>query len=913
MALQAFEPGRRSRRRGKKTASEATPGDGLASPDVITIPSDASPSPDSTVTVKPDTGSVEIEHADGSIVIDPTGASLWQQPDEPDSHDENLALKIDPIELGRIADALLDGIEADKRDRTQWEQMRAKCIELLGIKLEDPKGDVSRSSMGMATSVVRDPTLLESVERFRANAYAELCPAAGPVKVVNFSDDAKSETDQLATDLQRDLNYYLTTTASEYYPDTRYMLWWTGLASGTFKKVYRCPLRQRPVSEYVDGTDLIVPSTATDLKNADRVTHQVKMARHIMRAMQLEGVYRDVNLSEPMQTALGPVAAKIANVGGTAAQPQRVEDQEYTVYECYCRLDVRGYEHKIKGNPTGLPIPYRVTIEETSRQVLEIRRNWDAEDDDELHRPANIPFVPFNYSTGVSRIYGSGLGQMLGNMASALTALLRISIDNGMLSNYPGLLKAKGTGRQLQNEIMVPPGGVAEIDTGGQPIQTVVMGMPFKDISQAVIALIEQTRGVAQRLGGTADLPVGEGKQDAPVGTTLALIEQATKIEGSVHKALHAAQSEEFRLLVKLFRDDPEALWRGNRRPAMGRASDDAAKSARLARFKKALDNCDIVPFADPNVPSDMHRNMMAMGFKQFAAGNPSYDQVKVDRYVSKQMFKIDDATFDSFLAPPTPMQQPPTDPLAMAALELKAQEVQIKREQVQMQAQNAHADRQSKENIEAARLAVKTSDAGAQGQPGPSPIDAQVQEAQRQQQAAELALKHRQQSLNEARLAVDAHNKAADREAKMTTEALKVASTVGIHPDSDAIVDQQIQQMAPFMTPARRGDVGGGMARGGVVDVSADRDIGQVLADVARDPRRAMALKAALDDLMLPEREPTRDGPMSWSVGMLPSVRPPTVRVPTPTEDIDREIEHALALANTLRRPASSLLPTHR
>lgn len=830
---------------------------------------------DETVTVNPETGSVEIEHDDGSITIDPTGATLMTE-GEVDTSDfgANLAEAIDPLELSRIANELLDAIESDKQDRSQWEQMRAKCIELLGLKLEDPKGDVSRSSLGLATSVVRDPVLLEAVERFRANAYAELCPAAGPVKVINFSPD-KTQTEPLARSLEKDLNFYLTTTASEYYPDTRYMLWWTGLASGTFKKVYKCPLRRRPVSEYVDGTDLIVPSSATDLKNAPRITHQVTMPRNIMRAMQLEGVYRNVLLGEPMQTKINPVEAKVASVDGKNPQSQRIEDQEYTVYEVYATLDIRGFEHQIDGEKTGLPLPYRITIEETSREVLEIRRNWDIQDDEEVFRPAKIPFVLFPYSTGISRIYGSGLGQMMGNMASALTALLRISIDNGMMSNYPGLLKAKSDGRQLQNEIMVPPGGVAEIDTGGLPIQQFVMGMPFKDVSANTVAFIEQLRGVAQRLGGTAELPVGEGKQDAPVGTTLAMIEQATKVEGSVHKALHAAQSEEFRLLVELFKDDPEALWRGNRRPAMG-----GNPAERLAKFREALDNCDIVPQADPNVPSDMHRNLMAMGLKQFTAGNPAYNPIEVDRWVAKQMFKMSDGDFQSFLAPPV-MPQP--DPLLLKQVELEerkvgvqeqkvgidAQKLQIEAMKAEQDAANKAADREARIDMETLKVAASAATAKMaqdapqviEAEPGVDPIA-----------AAKLVLDKRKIDLKEDELAFKNANAQLDRQSKETIATLNLAESLAVHPASDTLVDEQLNQMSAFLTPSKEPAARpGGMSEGGRV------------GDQSARGERSSRPESPRFSIRMPDRDP----------------EPPSLR---PALDIEGDaIERALAVARQI------------
>ena len=731
------------------------------------------------------------------------------------------------MELSRIAEDQITAIESDKMGRSQWEQMRARCVELLGLKLEDPKGDVSRSSNGMSTSVVRDPILLEAVERGRANAYAELCPSGGPVKVVNFSDDQTGETVGLAEALQKDMNYYLTTTASEYYPDTRYMLWWTYLTSGTFKKVYKCPLRKRPVSEYVDGTELIVSADATDLKNAARVTHESKVARNVMRAMQLEGVYRDVRLGEPEATTINAVDAKVANISGVSAQSQRPEDEEYTVYECYCNLDIKGFEHKQDGKITGLPLPYCVTIEANSREVLAVRRNWDIEDEDEVYRPPNIPFVLFPYSTGISRIYGCGLGQMLGNMASALTALLRISIDNGVLSNYPGLLKAKGTGRQLTNELMVPPGGCAEIDTGGLPIQQTVMGMPFKDVSSAVVALIEQTRNVGQRLAGTADLPVGEGKQDAPVGTTLAMIEQGTKIESSVHKALYAAQSEEFRLLVKLFQRDPEALWRGNRRPAFGNAQDNASRQARLDKFKRALDNCDIQPMADPNVPSDMHRNLMMAGLIQSTMGDPAWDQTKVKRQAFKQMFKMSDSDMDALMAPPQ-QGPPPMDPVAQATLQIKQQELQLQQARLQVDASGKDKDRQLKENLEATKLAAdhiaKTQqEAQTPEQPSqPDPL-----------QVAALQLKQQQVNQSAQKMQLDAHNAHQDREARTTEKAMDIAARMATHPESQPVVNTELQDLSTFLVPPNQT-----MAQGGAV--KPDDEVHKIFMELTTEPDQA-------------------------------------------------------------------------
>jgi len=796
-----------TKKRRSKKSSAADDGPEVGPDGIIVIPTEPeNPKSDNKVTINAATGTVEVTEEDGSILIDPTGETLTQDPDEdpdaPNAHDYNLALKVDPIERSKIAEDLFTGIEDDKQGRSPWEQMRAKCIELLGLKLEDPKGDVSRSALGMSTSVVRDPTLLQAVEFARATSYGELCPSSGPFKVEDQSESPTQDTEKDAQDLQDDLNYWITQTASEYYPDTYFMLWWTSLASGTFKKVYKCPLRRRPVSEYVDGTDLIVSTSATDLKNASRVTHEIKMRKSVMRRMQILGVYRDVPLWDPLQPMLSAVTQKRATIEGKNPQPQRPEDQDYTVYECCCELDIKGFEHKDGNKVTGLPLPYRVTLDVTSREILEIRRNWDEDDEDQI---AQIPFVLFPFSTGLSRIYGSGLGQMMGNMAAALTALLRISIDNGMLGNYPGMLKAKGSGRDLVNEIMVPPGGCMEVDTGGAPrIQDVFMGLPYKDVSPSVMSLIEQTRGVAQNLGGTMNAPVAEGKQDAPVGTTLAMIEQQTKPASATHKIQHMAQSEEFRLLIRLFKDDPDSLWRGNRRPALG-----MDREQRVARFKRILENCDIVPASDPNVPSELHRKLGAIAFQQMMATVPGADQVAIAKYVARAVNKMPDSEFDKMIQP-APQGPPPIDPATQADLAIKKQLADIKGQQVQVQAATANKKIDTDAQIKAAQLAHQHMQASAPQQP--DPLEAQA-----------LTLKARAQQLSETKLAVDAHNAHQDRLAQSDKSAMDIASRLATHPESQPIVNSELQGLGNYMTPPDKSNsMGAGGTVGGRMDEEA-------------------------------------------------------------------------------------------
>ncbi len=805
----------------------------------------------------PAQGAIEIPDEDGTITIQ---LGSPEQRKKNTSFDANLAEELDSTVLGRISNSLLEAIEQDERDRSEWIQQRADGLDLLGQKVERPgTGNVGSASTAVpGQSTVRDGILSEAVDMFQANAFAELCPSDGPCKAVNYGDET-TDADKLARDFEKDFNFYLTGsgpgTAKEYYPDTRRMLWWTGYASGMFKKVYACPLRRRPVSESVDGADLIIPSNATDLANAGRITHQINMRQSVMKRMQILGIYRDVSLTQPTSQP-NVLAQKEGTITGLNPNPQRVEDQDYTVFECYCELDIDGFEHTEKGKPTGLPLPYRVTLDKDSRQILEIRRNWKEDDEDQQ---AKIPFVAFPYTDNIG-IYGTGLLHRLGNYTMALTAMLRECIDAGMFASFPGFLYAKPAGRQLQNEFRVPPGGGAPIDVSavGGNINNAVIPLPYKDVSTAMVALMEQTRNTAFRYGGMANTGVGEGKQDAPVGTTLALIEQATKIDGGVHKALHAAQKEELLLLKELFRDDPEALWRGNRRPAMG--NNDAM---RLQRFTQALENCELVPASDPNVPSNMHRIAKANALLQTAMGLPGMFNMQVVLARWGTMMKIDDV--ETMLMPP---QQPQPDPMAQEVLALKAREVAVKENALQLKAQTDQAELHSKEQIEAAKLAaahatgqqdtgrVKESisykdappDIQRQMEQQAGMVPSQIQASPEQPppdplQAQALHLKGQQVQQAGTKMALDFHSKHADRQSKENIEAMKIGQALAVHPESQPVVNSELAGLSPYLKPTPSTPTPDGMSDGGPVGPDADH------IKTMRDVNLALEIARALQD----------------------------------------------------------------
>ncbi len=791
--------------RGKNKRTRKAKGGGLASA-MAPLPAQ-----DDTLTVTiadelgevpfdPANGALEFDNGDGTITIELAEPEVEERDEK---FDDNLAEDLDDFTLGRIASTLLEAIEQDDRDRSEWVQQRADGLELLGMRIEKPGGgNVGSSSTAVpGQSTVRDGLLGEAVLRFQANSFAELCPSEGPCKVVNYGQETTA-MDGLAESFEKDMNYFLTTTAKEYYPDTRKMLWWVGYAGGMFKKVYQCPIRNRPVSESVDGADLIVPSNATDLHNAQRITHQINMAPNVLKRMQLLGVYRDVPMTSPTPTP-NALANKEAMIVGMNPNQVRPEDQDYTIYECYCDLDLPGYEHKKGNKPTGLAVPYRVTLDKDTKVILEIRRNWDPPSEAEQDKlpVKKVPFVLFPYATGLG-FYGTGLLHQLGNYAMALTSMLRESIDAGMFASFPGFLYAKPLGRQLQNEFRVPPGGGAPIDVSatGNDINKAIMPLPYKDVSTAFVGLMGQTREAAARYGAAADTPTGEGVQNAPVGSVLAAIDQATRIEGGVHKALYAAQREELGLIVELLRKDPEALWRDNKRPSMG--SDPAQ---RKMRFKMALETCDLQPASDPNVPSHMHRIAKAMALVQTLQTVPG--GLKPTETLTKwgQMMRIDD--IEQLVAPP---QQPQQDPIATGMIEakktelgLKAQDQQLKLLALQAKNENDAANRESKENIEAMKAAAQH----AAGQN----TDQQADPLQEQ----ELALKHRGLDLQENKQALDAHNAREERDNKLSVEALKIAATVGVHPEAEPVVDQQLEDMSEFLTP-KSGKSEGGPVEGG-------------------------------------------------------------------------------------------------
>lgn len=721
--------------------------------------------------VTDDSGNIlEIEHPDGSITISLDGKPVQESMDKKDRADwfRNLVEDIEEIELYRISEELLKGINDDLDSRKEWIEDRAQGIKLLGLKIEIPGlAGASDGAPVEGMSKVRHPLLLEAVLRFQANARGELLPADGPVKIRNDNNNSTTVDDRLADALEVDMNHYLTSTAKEYYPDTDKMLLLLGFGGTAFKKIYFCPLRNRPVSESVDADDLIVSNAAVGLDDAKRITHRIMMRPSTVKRMQILGVYRDVDLSTPMPPKLDSVQREKRAQQGIQADTYNPEDRDREIYECYCELDIKGFEHKSKGKETGLEIPYRVTIDVSSKQILSIVRNYN-KDTSELPESRKV-FVKYTFVPGMG-FYDIGLLHILGNTTNAITAAWRELLDAGMYNNFPGFLMADTGARQNTNIFRVPPGGGALVKTGGMPISQAIMPLPYKEPSQALMGLVNNMAETGQRVGGTAEMNVAEGRADTPVGTIMAQIEQAQKIMNSVHKRLHAAQAEEFALLLECFKENPESFWQKNRRPAY--PWDERT-------FMQAVDQYDLVPQADPNTASQTQRIAKIMALKQLQAQNPSmYDPIAIDM---EALRAIGWSNPEQFMAPPSAQSKPPPElQEKMANMQIKKQEADTKAKLADAQVAKTQAEIQ----------AMLTPEQQQQDMNDP------VKMFEAQAKAVELKMKEQELAIKQADIELDAANRVKDRESRERVAMAKIIQDSIQNPEGLGVV-------GPLLSPS--------------------------------------------------------------------------------------------------------------
>jgi hypothetical protein len=715
---------------------------------------------------------LKITHGDGSVSISLDGKALGSvaaNDSKPLAWFDNLIDKIDDAELARITDDLLRGVDQDIESRREWIEDRALGIKLLGLKIELP--NVQGASDGAPVegmSKVRHPLLLEAVLRFQANARSELLPTDGPVKIRNDDNDATVKEDQTANDYQRDMNHYLTAVATEYYPDTDRMLLMLGFGGTTFKKVYFCPLRNRPVSESVDADDIIVNQSAVNLANARRITHRTYLRPSTVKRLQILGVYRDTELSDAMPSTPDAVQAEEKAQQGLTQDNFRPDDRDREIFEICCELDLKGFEHKHDGKESGLEIPYIVTIDKSSRKALAVTRNY--EEDDSALPTARKRYVKYTFVPGFG-FYDIGLLHILGNTTNAVTAAWREMLDNGMYANFPGFLMAKSGTRQNTNIFRVPPGGGAQVDTSGMPISQAVMPLPYETAHMApMMALVQDMVQTGQRVGGTAELQVGEGKEDAPVGTTMALIDQAVKIMNSVHKRLHGSQAEEFQLIVEVFKEHPESFIEKRCRAKRSKTIWDTAK------FMAAANNCELVPQADPNTASMGQRMMKIMGLFQLADKAPNlYDPIAMH---TAAMIGLGWSNPEQFFVPKAARAQPPPQLLQMQQeMQDKTKAADAKVTEAQARATEAKAKAAEAQNkIDTGHFAPKHE--GTEVEPAQQ-VDTPVDQALAQAKIMDAHTRATEVGIKAREAATENANRDRDREAKEKETAIDLAKAV--------------------------------------------------------------------------------------------------------------------------------------
>ena len=540
---------------------------------------------------------IEVVNPD-EMTIGMDGLEITLTPDDEKTDDfyANLAEEIDDRALSSMASELLEGFEGDIASRKDWIQTYVDGLELLGLKIEE------RSEPWEGACGVYHPLLSEALVKFQAETMMSIFPASGPVKthvIGKETPDKKAAAERV----QDDMNYELTEVMQEYRPEMERMLWGLGLAGNAFKKVYEDAQLGRQVSMYVPAEDMVVPYGASSLESADRVTHVMRKTENEMRALQVSGFYRDIDLGEPVNV-LDEVEKKIAEKLGFRAST----DDRFKVLEMHVNLDLEGYEHTDKeGNATGIALPYIVTIEKGSNTVLSIRRNW--EPDDEKHQKLQH-FVHYGYIPGFG-FYCFGLIHLIGAYAKSGTSLIRQLVDAGSLANLPGGFKTRGL-RVKGDDTPIAPGEFRDVDVPSGVMRDNIMPLPYKEPSQVLMALLNQIVEEGRRFANTADLQISDMSAAAPVGTTLAILERTLKVMSAVQARIHYSLKQELKLLKKIIADNAPEEY-----------DYEPEEGSRKAR-KSDYHNVDVIPVSDPNASTMAQKIVQYQAVMQLAAQSPN-------------------------------------------------------------------------------------------------------------------------------------------------------------------------------------------------------------------------------------------------------------------------------------------------
>jgi len=578
-------------------------------------------------------GPVEITPEDdggATINFDPSAVNVPGT----ESHFDNLADILPEDVLDPLGSVLKENYMDYKMSRKDWESSYMEGLDLLGFKYEN------RTEPFQGASGATHPVLAEAVTQFQAMAYKELLPSDGPVRT-QILGAVTPQKEQQAQRVKDFMNYQIMDQMNEYEPEFDQMLFHLPLAGSSFKKIYYDDLLGRAVSKFVPADDLIVPYTATSLDDAEAVIHTIKISENDLRKQQVAGFYSDVELSPPAVTE-DKVTEKERELEGTKKTGK--PDDVYTLLECHVNLDLEGFEDiGPDGEPTGIKLPYIVTIEEGSTKVLSIRRNY-APTDPKKNKIQY--FVHFKFLPGLG-FYGFGLIHMIGGLSRTATTALRQLLDAGTLSNLPAGFKQRGV-RVRDEASPIQPGEFKDVDAPGGSLRDAFYPLPYKEPSQTLLALMGIVVQAGQRFASITEMQVGEGNQNAAVGTTIALLERGSKVMSAIHKRLYTALKREFKLLAKIISSYLPPVY-----------PYDVVGGAREIKQTDFDDRVDIVPIADPNIFSMSQRITLAQTELQLATSNPQIHNLYA---VYRDMYTaIGVKNVDQILPPPTPPM--PKDP----------------------------------------------------------------------------------------------------------------------------------------------------------------------------------------------------------------------------------------------------------
>ena len=781
---------------------------------VIALDVERDPTDNVSIEIDPETGEVEVDFGSVEVEIDEDGIAVMEK----GGFYENLVETLDEDELLDIGNQVCEKFEADRDSRSEWESMFERGFDLLGLKLEE----TTEPFEGAATAV--HPLLIESAVKFQSRASQELFPAAGPVKT-QVLGDATEDKQRQASRVQNYMNYQLTEQMPEYFDEFERMLFHLPLIGSAFKKIYYDAAEERPVSEFVPIDQFYVSYYATDLRRADRYTHVIYRSPHELYRQIEAGMYAEIDLPEAKQPEQSALTEKMDTVLGLS--PSGDDDPQYVLLEQHCYLDIEDH---------GYACPYIVTVEEQSRMVLSIRRNWN---EDDKTKKKKMFFTHYRFVPGFG-FYGLGLIHFLGNLTMSATAAMRNLIDAGQFANLPGGFKAKGV-RIVGDNDPVAPGEFKEVEATGMDLTKSIVPLPYKEPSNTLLQMLQFISAAGQKFADTTEQVITDGANYGPVGTTMALLEASSKFFSAIHKRLHKSQKDEFKILARL---NYEFL--PNKYPY-----DVPGITENV--FRRDFDGrVDVVPVSDPNIPSSAHRLMMTQMAMQLAqtappgmynmeelnrtllhaANIPNIDKILPSKLAAQPLDPVSDIeaavkglpikafagqNHDAHIQIKTMYMQDPMNggnPMMQRiapVLQANIQEHMIMKYQEQVQgvtrgmmaeAPEGDPNAQNPQIIEmvmaqAAQQVMQANQAAAQA--GPSPEQAMVQmeaqrldieqqkvQAQLAKEAVEGALKQRDLDLKEQKLSLDAYKigaentlkadeKEADRNNKRAIEALKL------------------------------------------------------------------------------------------------------------------------------------------